>query len=175
MKTKSEVLAKLVNKSGVQKTLDITGYGILELFMALEDKVKIDSEVALDLLFELRGNTNLLHDRIGHAKLRFDTYEQLIYWRLTPPYENMEAMGTPFWGGETIIPIDTTEYNYLDKNNKSQTIYDEYNHTIELDDLEPFNSVSELVNWFNNSYLNEVYEILLGYLEEYRREYKYTD
>ena len=161
MKTKSEVLAKLVNKSGVQKTLDITGYNILELFMALEDKVKIDSEVALDLIFELRGNTTLLRDRIGHAKLKFSGYDKIIHWSLNPPYENMEAMCTPFWGGDKSIPIDTTEYNYLDKNNKSQTTYDEYNGTIELDNLEPFNSVSELVDWFNNSYLNEVYEILL--------------
>lgn len=173
MKSKSEVLAKLVNKSGVQKTLDITGYSILELFMALEDKVKIDSEVALDLIFELRYNTSLLHDKIGHAKLRFDSYEQLIYWRLTPPYENMEAMCTPFWGGETRVPIDITEYNYLDKNNKSQTTYDEYHYTIKLDDLEPFNSVSELVHWFNTTYLNEVYNVLLGYLQEYREEYSY--
>ena len=61
MKSKSEVLAKLVNKRGVKITLDITGYSILELFMALEDKVKIDSETAYTLLFELKKNTNLPH------------------------------------------------------------------------------------------------------------------
>ena len=175
MKSKSEVLAKLVNKRGVQKTLDITGYSVLELFMALEDKVKIDLEIALKLIFELKKNTNLLHDKIGHARLRFNEYEGFIYWTIYHPYEIMESMCTPFWDGKRYIPIDTTEYSYMDKNNTSHTVYNEFNDNITLYMLEPFNSVSELVHWFNTSYLNEVYEVLMGHLEEYRREYKYTD
>ena len=39
--------------------------------------------------------------------------------------------------------------------------------------LEPFNNINELVNWFNTSYLNEVYDVLLGYLQVYREEYSY--
>ena len=172
MKSKSEVLAKLVNKSGVQKTLDITGYSILELFMALEDKVKIDSETAYQLLFELKANTNLLHDKIGYAKLRFSEMDGIVHWRLILPDEIMEAMCTPFWDGERYIPIDVTEYTY--RNNDS--VYDLDNtkiKNIKLDKLEPFNSVSELVNWFNNTYLNEVYDVLLRYLQLCREEYSY--
>ena len=169
MKSKSEVLAKLVNKSGVQRTLDITGYSILELFMALEDKVKIDSETAYKLLFELKKNTNLLHDKIGYAKLRFSEMDGIVHWRLILPDEIMEAMCTPFWDGGKYIPIDITEYTY--RNNDS--VYDLDNITIKLDKLEPFNSVSELVHWFNTTYLNEVYNVLLGYLQEYREEYSY--
>jgi hypothetical protein len=172
MKSKSEVLAKLVNKSGVQKTLDITGYSILELFMALEDKVKIDSETAYQLLFELKANTNLLHDKIGYAKLRFSEIDGIVHWTLNLPDEIMEAMCTPFWDGERYIPIDVTEYTY--RNNDS--VYDLDNtkiKNIKLDKLEPFNSVSELVNWFNNTYLNEVYDVLLRYLQLCREEYSY--
>ena len=175
MKSKSEVLAKLVNKSGVQKTLDITGYNILELFMALEDKIKIDSEIALELIFELRGNTDLLHDKIGHARLRFSNFDGAIYWTIYHPYEIMESMCTPFWDGRQNIPIDTIEYSYNDKNNTPHTVYDDLNDNITLRMLEPFNNINELVNWFNTSYLNEVYEVLMDHLEIYRREYKYTD
>jgi hypothetical protein len=169
MKSKSEVLAKLVNKSGVQKTLDITGYSILELFMALEDKIKIDSETAYQLLFELKKNTSLLHDKIGYAKLRFSEIDGIVHWRLILPDDIMEAMCTPFWDGGKYIPIDITEYTY--RNNDS--VYDLDNTTIKLDKLDPFNSVSELVHWFNTTYLNEVYGLLLEYLYLYREEYSY--
>lgn len=169
MKSKSEVLAKLVNKSGVQKTLDITGYSILELFMALEDKIKIDSETAYQLLFELKKNTSLLHDKIGCAKLRFSEIDGIVHWRLILPDEIMEAMCTPFWDGEKNIPIDITEYTYR----KNDSVYDLDNTTIKLDNLESFNSVSELVHWFNTTYLNEVYGLLLEYLYLYREEYSY--
>ena len=173
MKSKSEVLAKLVNKSGVEKTLDITGYNILELFMALDDKVKIDSETAYQLLFELKKNTNLLHDKIGYAKLRFSEMDGIVHWRLILPDEIMEAMCTPFWDGGKNIPIETIEYTYTKKNNNMDSIYGGDNTTIKLDKLEPFNSVSELVHWFNTTYLNEVYDVLLGYLQVYREEYSY--
>ena len=169
MKSKSEVLAKLVNKRGVKITLDITGYSILELFMALEDKVKIDSETAYKLLFELKKNTNLLHDKIGYAKLRFSEIDGIVHWVLNLPDEIMEAMCTPFWDGEKYIPIDMTEYTYR----KNDSVYDLDNTTIKLDKLEPFNSVSELVHWFNTTYLNEVYDVLLGYLQVYREEYSF--
>ena len=175
MKTKSEVLAKLVNKSGVKKTLDITGYSMLELFMALEEKVEIDYEMAYVLIFELKSNTNLLHDKIGRAKLNFSDYENLIYWSLNFPNESMEAICTPFWGGDPLIPIDTIEYSYNDENNISHSIYRTFTNVIKLNKLKSFNSIKELVYWYNTSYLNEVYEVLLDYLEEYRREYKYTD
>jgi hypothetical protein len=140
--------------------------------MALEDKVKIDSETAYQLLFELKANTNLLHDKIGYAKLRFSEMDGIVHWRLILPDEIMEAMCTPFWDGERYIPIDVTEYTY--RNNDS--VYDLDNtkiKNIKLDKLEPFNSVSELVNWFNNTYLNEVYDVLLRYLQLCREEYSY--
>jgi hypothetical protein len=172
MKSKSEVLAKLVSKSGVQRTLDITGYDILELFMALEDKVKIDFDIALKLIFELRGNTYLLHDKIGFAKLRFSEFEGIIHWTLNPPGENMDAMCTPFWDASPNIPIETIEYSYIDEDNKTHSVYDTFNDNITLYTLEPFNSVSELVHWFNTTYLNEVYDHLLVYLRDYREEYK---
>lgn len=173
MKSKSEVLLKLVNKRGVKITLDITGYSILELFMALEDKVSIDSETAYQLLFELNKNTNLLHDKIGYAKLRFSEMDGIVHWKLILPDEAMEAMCTPFWDGEKYIPIDITEYTYRNID------YDLFNTKIgyikldKLDKLEPFNSVSELVHWFNTTYLNEVYDVLLRYLQVYREEYSY--
>ena len=78
-------------------------------------------------------------------------------------------MCTPFWDGEKYIPIDMTEYTYR----KNDSVYDLDNTTIQLDKLEPFNSVSELVHWFNTTYLNEVYDVLLGYLQVYREEYSY--
>jgi hypothetical protein len=81
----------------------------------------------------------------------------------------MEAMCTPFWDGGKYIPIDITEYTY--RNNDS--VYDLDNTTIKLDKLDPFNSVSELVHWFNTTYLNEVYGLLLEYLYLYREEYSY--
>lgn len=138
--------------------------------MALEDKVKIDSETAYQLLFELKKNTSLLHDKIGYAKLRFSEIDGIVYWTLNLPDENMEAMCTPFWGGEKYIPIDITEYTCRNID------YDLFNTKIEnikLDKLEPFNSVSEFVNWFNNTYLNEVYDVLLRYSQVYREEYSY--
>lgn len=79
-------------------------------------------------------------------------------------------MCTPFWDGEKYIPIDMTEYTYR---NIDYDLFDTKIENIKLDKLEPFNSVSELVNWFNNTYLNEVYDVLLRYLQVYREEYSY--
>jgi hypothetical protein len=74
----------------------------------------------------------------------------------------MYSICTPCWEGSDFLPIDAEGYVRGD--------YEDFKYFQEIVPTSPdFNSLEEIVEWFNNTYINKVVSVLDGFLEEFRR------
>jgi hypothetical protein len=90
----------------------------------------------------------------------------VLRWSYQKGFENMESMCTPYWGGEPGTPVFTEYYTY---NDKGDTAWNEKEDYIKAPSK--FNSLEELIDWFNSDYILKVYRRLMSYLKSYREEY----
>ena len=87
----------------------------------------------------------------------------------------MVSMCTPFWDGMFIIPVESSFYrnrnfksgeDYLDSIELTSKLIDNKSYTY-------FNSGNEIITWFNDFYIPNVYDILLNtHLPKYQLLYK---
>jgi hypothetical protein len=82
--------------------------------------------------------------------------------------EKMLIYATPFWDGENKIPIVMSYYEVLDeKTDKTIIVFEDDFESIKID--KTFKDIEELLVWFRDFYLPEVYNVIIKYRNEYRK------
>jgi len=163
----SETLRNLFTEYGLVKLLEMTGLNIFQLFDRM-GPVIITSENSYKILFHVYKNDQFkdtLLKKIGYFTLDWDSMEGVLRWTYKKGDEKMESMCTPYWSGEAGTPVYTEYYAY----NKEGDTWDEKEDYIKAPSQ--FNSLEELIDWFNSDYILKVYKRLVTHLNLYREEY----
>jgi hypothetical protein len=164
----SKLLSKMVNEYGVYKAMEMTGLNVIQLFDRLGNNIIIDSEMANELL-RMLWRQNLLPKKVNNFKLYYETFDGVLYWNLETDTEEAQAMCTPFWDGNKLIPIDF-EYYTFKKDGQSDEYNPQWYKGIPYEDN--FDSIQDLIDWFKEWYIPVVYFQLNKFLKKARKEYK---
>jgi hypothetical protein len=167
---KVETLVKeYLNKFGLSKTSEIMGISIKRLIEIA--KIPIDSNIANQILVEMMNR--------GELKNRYKEFEihsssnGVFYWEAMTNtghfhddmVENITVAATPFWDGVKYTPVEIDWFTLL--NEYGDIIYEispEAGFYRELKHQTNFESVDELLNWYEEFYLPEVYNMVMNTL-----------
>lgn len=164
----SQVLRNLFSEYGLDKTLNMTGLNIIQLFDRM-GKVNIDADKSYEILFHIFRNDqfkDVLLKKINNFTLDWDSMEGILRWTFKRGIETMESMCTPYWDGQPGTPVFTEYYTY---GKDGDTTWKEKEDYIKAP-LQ-FDSLEELINWFNSDYILKVHKRLMSHLKLYREEY----
>ena len=167
---KVETLVKeYLNKFGLSKTSEIMGISIKRLIEIA--KIPIDSNIAKQILVEMMNN-----DELKKKYREFEIHASsngVFYWESMTNtghfpgdvVENITVAATPFWDGVKYTPVELDWFTLL--NEYGDIIYEtsgEGNFYKELKHQRNFESVDELLNWYEEFYLPEVYNMVMNTL-----------
>lgn len=128
--------------------------------------MEIDCEMAYDLIRDLFQKTSfftkeVITDKFGFY-LIYSSFEGAIEYEYKDDDCIMLGYATPYWNQECFLPIENVRYT--DK--KDDEEYDfESSLTIKLP--ERFDSIDELVRWFNDKYIND----LIRRVKEFKKDF----
>ena len=164
-----ETISDLVKEFGLIKTSDMVGLSISQIVKVTN--IPIDSDTANQILVEMMNNDELktkYKDFNIHA-----SSNGVFFWEAMVKtghfhddmIENITVAATPFWDGVKYTPVELdwfTLFNYY-----GVTVYEtsgEGNFFKELKHQTNFESVDELLNWYEEFYLPEVYNLVMNTL-----------
>lgn len=165
----SETLRNIFSEYGLEKTLLMTGLNVFQLFDRI-GKVSIDPEKSFEILFHLFRNDQFkdtLLKKINNFTLDWDSMEGTLRWTYKRGDEIMESMCTPYCDNQPGTPVFTEYYTYSKDGNTTWSEKEDY-----IKAPSKFNSLEELIDWFNSDYILKVYNRLVNHLKLYREEYK---
>jgi hypothetical protein len=162
-------LKGLVDEFGLFKASKIIGMSVTKL--AEVTNTPIDSNVANQILVEMMNNDELKNkykDFAIHA-----SSNDVFYWEAMiktghfhdDMIENITIAATPFWDGVKYTPVEIEWFTLL--NYYGVIVYEaqgEGGFYKELKHQTNFESVDELLNWYEEFYLPEVYNIIMNTL-----------
>ena len=164
----SKTLRNIFTEYGLEKTLLMTGLNVFQLFDRIGE-VNINTNDSYEILYHLFNNTKFkdaLLKKIDNFTLDWDSLEGIMRWTYKKGDEIMESMCTPYWDGEAGTPVFTEYYTY---NKNGNTTWKEKEDYIQAP-LQ-FDSLEELIDWFNSDYILKVHKRLMSHLKSYREEY----
>ena len=166
-------LRNYVNKYGIYDTYKMLGISLTKLVKI--SGIPINGIIANDVLMENLENGNLT-DTYKGFKIQ-SNLDGVVYWDgeiktgefLSNYTEVITAMATPFWDGVDYTPVEIDWFTLLDKSRKidKQAVVETEgsgNYYKELQDKTRFNSVEELLSWYDEVYLPGVYDIIMNEL-----------
>jgi len=175
-----ENVRKMLKESGLKKFIikNIDEYGLditakimsTDIFKLLKiSEMSINHRLA-SILFSENPFTDNLKRTYKKFKIRFgggggDTIE----WKCEiksdsfPPNMtlNVYVMATPFWDGSSFTPVEVDWFLLVD--DKDKVFYQQDgggNYYRNFNDKKSFNNVDELADWYHNTYLPKIYEII---------------
>lgn len=167
---KVETLVKeYLNKFGLSKTSEIMGISIKRLIEIA--KIPIDSNIAKQILVEMMNN-----DELKKKYKEFEIHASsngVFFWETMTNtghfpgdvVENITVAATPFWDGVKYTPVELDWFTLL--NEEGNIVYEispEAGFYRELKHQTNFESVDELLNWYEEFYLPEVYNMVMNTL-----------
>jgi len=170
-----DFLKDLVDEMGLYKTKNLTGIDIFHIIKLT--KMKIDNpDIAYEVFIEL-FSSNKIPKKYKGFKLELDYMSGTIYWTYSKVMdfsgeeyiEKMISMATPFWDGNSNIPVDTEIYEILDARQRDETVIMDDLQLSELINVSAnFENIEQFLVWIRDFYYPEVYKILIGFLRKYR-------
>ena len=159
-----------VDKYGLRKTSEMMGLSLSKIVQIA--KVPIDSEVAFEILRE-KFIQKELKDTYKKFIISLDRMDGIFYWETTTrtdryPEDRVEqitVMATPFWDGSKFTPIEISWFTLL--NDDMNIIYElegDGSFYKAFKHQSNFDSVEELLNWYEETYLPGVYDIIMNTL-----------
>lgn len=159
-------IQELIEQHGLTDASKITGLPRYELVRITD--YPINHEIANILLWDLKYD-NLLPTVYKNCEISIDSFDGVFYWYYKGVNdEKMLTMATPFWDGNNITPVESTEYKI-----NGFTIDEGF--YIELKSRIEFDSIEDLLTWYKHFYLPKVYNLILGNLERFRNLVKHKD
>lgn len=166
-------LRNYINKYGIYDTYKMLGISLTKLVKI--SGIPINGIIANDVLMENLENGNLT-DTYKGFKIQ-SNLDGVVYWdgeiktgEFLPNYtELITAMATPFWDGVDYTPVEIDWFTLEDRSRKigEQVVVETEgsgNYYKELQDKTRFNSVEELLSWYDEVYLPGVYDIIMNEL-----------
>ena len=167
------LFTKYINEFGIYETAKMMG---LTMTRVIEmSNFPINSKIANELLIE-----NLVKGKLKDTYKEFKIQTNLdgiFYWdgelktgKFLPNYtELITAVATPFWDGLDFTPVEIDWFTLEDRSRKigKQVVVETEgagNYYKTLQDKTRFNSVEELLSWYDEVYLPGVYDIIMNEL-----------
>ena len=159
-----------VDKYGLRKTSEMMGLSLSKIVQIA--KVPIDSEVAFEILRE-KFIQKELKDTYKKFIISLDRMDGIFYWETTTrtdryPEDRVQqitVMATPFWDGSKFTPIEISWFTLL--NDDMNIIYElegDGSFYKAFTHQSNFDSIEELLNWYEETYLPGVYDIIMNTL-----------
>ena len=161
-----EKILNLIDKLGLWETKEIMGVSLVKL-VRLAD-LKIDSGLANKILYEGINNETL---PTKYKEFEITTNSNgVVYWEgklktdhfLPDLIESIYVMATPFFDGVKYTPVENDWYSLI---TSQDTLIDEIeaggDYYEQLDEVEVFSNVDDLLSWYEKVYLPGVYEIIM--------------
>ena len=159
-----------VDKYGLHKTSEMMGLSLSKIIEIA--KVPIDSEVAFEILRE-KFIQKELKDTYKKFIISLDRMDGIFYWETTTrtdryPEDRVQqitVMATPFWDGSKFTPVEISWFTLL--NDDMNIIYElegDGSFYKAFTHQSNFDSVEELLNWYEETYLPGVYDIIMNTL-----------
>ena len=159
-----------VDKYGLPKTSEMMGLSLSKIIEIA--KVPIDSEVAFEILRE-KFIQKELKDTYKKFIISLDRMDGIFYWETTTrtdryPEDRVQqitVMATPFWDGSKFTPVEISWFTLL--NDDMNIIYElegDGSFYKAFKHQSNFDSVEELLNWYEETYLPGVYYIIMNTL-----------
>jgi len=162
-----EKILNLIDKLGLWETKEIMGVSLVKL-VRLAD-LKIDSGLAGEIIIEGINNETLPTE---YKEFKISTNSDgVVYWEgklktdhfLPDLIETIWVMATPFWDGMKYTPVESDWYSLI---TSQDTLIDEIeaggDYYEQLDEVEVFSNVNDLLSWYEKVYLPGVYQIIMG-------------
>jgi hypothetical protein len=164
-----EILIKTINKNGLYDTAKILGLTITKLVEL--SNIKITPEIANEILYENMRFKNL---KDTYKEFTISTnMDGVFYWEaktrtgrfLPDMIELISVAATPFWDGSDYTPVEIdwftlfdSDMNVIVETEGGGDYYQQLNHRTH------FKNVEELLNWYEEFYLPEVYNLVMNEL-----------
>jgi len=164
--SKEKKIYELIENLGLTNASNILGLPKYELVRIAN--YPINYETANMLLFDLNRD-NLLPTVYKDCEISVSNWDGIFSWEYKgPDDEKMLTMATPFWDGNNITPVESTEYK-INGFTIDEGFYIELKSRIEFDGIE------DLLTWYKHFYLPKVYNLILSNLERFRNLVKHKD
>jgi len=179
MVNKSKKLGSIVLRlyqegNNIYKINEITGLPMDTIILSIKDyDMEIDCEMGYNWINNLFGNTDLLTKKVSlggvQMEINYINVNGIMEYKYEDKYGILEGFATPFWNGDCELPINNV--NYYHKAEYGEDYGRDYGYDDEVVIKTPsrFNNLSELIEWFNNDYI----ELLLVNLKELSQSYIY--
>ena len=179
MVNKSKKLGSIVLRlyqegNNIYKINEITGLPMDTIILSIKDyDMEIDCEMGYNWISILFGNTDLLTKKVSldgvQMGLNYINVNGILEYTYEDKYGILTGFATPFWNGDCELPINNVNYYYKAKNGEDYGRDYGYDDEVVIKTPSRFNNLSELIEWFNNDYI----ELLLVNLKELSQSYIY--
>ena len=167
--TFKETLIKTIDENGVYDTAKILGLTITKVVEL--SNIKITPEIANEILYE-----NMRVDKLKNTYKEFTistNMDGVYYWQgqtrtgrfLPDMLEFISVAATPFWDGSDYTPVEIDWFTLFDSD--LNIIIDTEgggDYFQQLKHQTHFKNVKELLNWYEEFYLPEVYNLVMNTL-----------
>ena len=152
---------------------ELIGLGKTDIVLHLKDKnIKIDCELAEELTSLFFWKTNLINKNYsfndGKRTLDFTWggFSGIIYFTYEDERYEIIGMASPYWNGVCHIPVDLQSIE-IKLTGESEEDFD--SSGIELENTpSEFNSIQEMIDFFNTVYPIEVIKVIPELISKYR-------
>ena len=179
MVNKSKKLGSIVLRlyqggNNIYKINEITGLPMDTIILSIKDyDMEIDCEMGYNWVNNLFGNTDLLTKKVSlggvKMELNYVNVNGIMEYKYEDKYGILEGFATPYWNGECELPINNVNYYHKAENEEDYGRDYGYDDEVVIKTPSRFNNLSELIEWFNNDYI----ELLLVNLKELSQSYIY--
>jgi len=172
-----EQLRNLIKKDGLYEVSETLGMKVHDL--AHISKLQFDYHIAGEILWSLLYNNKLPKNYEGF-EIQLDTMAGTYCWhrnRSTEWYgprlkENVVIYATPFWDGNSSIPLEVNYYQVKTLNDIELLEQSLDIHTSIKSPKSWFNSVEELIVWYKEFYLVTVHSKIIENINLVRKRSK---
>jgi hypothetical protein len=172
-------ILKLIDELGLWKTKEALGIPLTKLVKMVGMRIESNIGLANEIIIENINNGNLPTE---YKEFKISTSSDgVVYWEgkfygehfLPNMVETVWVMATPFWDGMTWTPVETDWYSLVDTSNDTliAEIEGGGDYYEQLDEVEGFSNVDDLLSWYEKVYLPSVYEIIMdNFLPKLRQD-----
>jgi hypothetical protein len=164
-----ETITDLVKEFGLNKTSDMVGLPISKIVEII--KIPINSDTANYILNEMMKKGEL-KNKYREFEIHSD-FNNVFYWEAMTKtghfhddmVEQITVAATPFWDGVKYTPVELDWFTLF--NEIGDIVYEaqgEGGFYKQLNHESHFESVGDLLNWYEEFYLPEVYNIIMNTL-----------
>ena len=163
------LVKQYLSEFGLTKTSEMMGISLSEVVEIA--KIPIDSDIANQILVEMM-NKGKLKNKYKEFEIHSSSNNVFFWETMTNTghfhddvVENITVAATPFWDGVKYTPVELDWFTLF--NEYGDIIYEispEGGFYRELKHQTNFESVDELLNWYEEFYLPEVYNMVMNTL-----------